>query len=306
MPLNANQTTMKIYGTGSQNTVPTSGTLEGRELFINTFNAYHVGSVAIANAGINFTADDVGFVGTGTFTGGTQLAAPTFVIDSVDAATGEITGLSILFYGAWSSPPTSLTGTVSFPNAAGSGFTATITLLDNPTIANGGGLYVGDAVDPNEVVKVTGSIAAQDHNNVNIVGGSISNVTLNGVDITANAGNTTRLVGAELVNPAIDGGTQTNVDIESGNIGSAGTYFPTAYITDLFVPNTDLPNGVTSLGSLILGSDGQVYVTDTLRTGNLIVDGNLAVTGGVRVGDDTFNNITGSIVATNDVTAFGS
>ena len=216
MPLNSNQTTLKIYGTGSQNTQPTSGTLEGRELFINTFNAYHIDTVAIANAGSSFTSDDVGLVGTGTFTGGTQLMAPTFVIDSVDNDTGEITGITILFYGAWSSPPTSLTGTVAFPDASGTGFTATITLFDNPSIANGGGLFVGDAVDPNEVVKVTGSIAAQDHNNVNIVGGSISNVTLNGVDITANAGNTTRLVGAELVNPAIDGGTQVNVDIQSG------------------------------------------------------------------------------------------
>lgn len=306
MPLNSNQTTLKIYGTGSQNTAPTSGTLESRELFINTFNAYHVETVTIANAGSSFTSDDVGFVGTGTFTGGTQLVAPTFVIDSVDNATGEITGITILFYGAWSSPPTSLTGTVTFPDASGTGFTATITLFDNPSIANGGGLFVGDAVDPNEVVKVTGSLAGQDHNNVSIIGGSISGVTLNGVDLTSNTNNMTRLVGAEIINAEIEGGSQVNVDIQSGNIGSAGTYFPTAYITDLFVPNTDLPNGVTSLGSLILGSDGQVYVTNTLRTGNLIVDGNLAVTGGVRVGDDTFNTITGSIVATNDVTAFGS
>jgi len=303
MPSTANQTTIKLYGTNTANRVPTTNTLSQRELFINTYNAYNVSSVAITSGGTNYTSNDIGKVCTVTFTGGTQLQPLRIVVQAVTS--GAISQIAVVDYGEFTVPPGTLLGTINVPSSSGSGATTTVTFFANPSIEVGGGLYVGDATEgPGEVVQVTGSLAPQDHNAVNITGGNISGVNLTGVTIASSASAPAVFTNPTINNPTIVGGTITGATISGGTVGTQGSPVPSAYITALSVPNTTPPAGIQ--GVLVLGADGVVYVTNNPTINSLTTTTNITVRGALAVGSTITPGSLGTIKGQGDVTAFAT
>jgi hypothetical protein len=303
MPSTANQTTIKLYGTNTVNRVPTANTLSARELFINTYNSYNVSTATITSGGTNYSSNDIGKVCTVTFSGGTQVQPLRIVIQAVTS--GVITQIGVVDYGEFTTPPGTLLGTINVPSTSGSGATTTVTFFTNPTIEVGGGLYVGDSTDaPGEVVQVTGSLAAQDHNAVNITGGNISGVNLTGVTIASSSSAPAVLTNPTINNPTITGGTISGATITGGSVGTSGSFLPSAYITALHVPNTTPPAGIQ--GVLVLGADGIVYVTNNPTINSLTTTSNITVRGALAVGSTINPGSLGTIKGQGDVTAFAT
>lgn len=303
MPLNANQTTIKLYGSNTVNRVPTANTLQQRELFINTYNSYNVSTVSITSGGSNYSSNDIGKVCPVVFTGGTQLQPLRVVIQAVTS--GVISQIAIVDYGQFTVPPSTLLGTINVPSSSGAGATTTVTFFANPSIEIGGGLFVGDATEgPGEVVQVTGSLAAQDHNAVNITGGNISGVNLTGVTIASSSSAPAVFTNPTINTPTITGGTISGATITGGSVGTSGSFVPNAYITALRVPFTQPPAGTQ--GVLVLGADGIVYVTNNPTINSLITTSNITVRGGLAVGSSITAGTIGTIKAQGDVTAFAT
>lgn len=302
MPLNANQTTIKLYGTNTASRVPTTNTLGQRELFINTFNAYNVSTVTITSGGTNYSSADIGKVCIVTFTGGTQVQPLRVVVQEVTS--GAISQIAVVDYGSFTVPPSTLLGTINVPTSTGSGATTTVAFFANPSVETGGGLYVGDATQANEVVQVTGSLAPQDHNAVNITGGNISGVNLTGVMIASSASAPAILTNPTINTPTITGGTISGAEISGGTVGTLAAPVPSAYITALSVPNTVPPAGIQ--GVLVLGADGVVYVTNNPTINSLTTTTNITVRGALAVGSSINPGSLGTIKGQGDVTAFAT
>ena len=293
MPSTSGQSNIKLYGTNTANRVPTTNTLTSRELFINTYNSYNVSSVSITSGGSGYTSDDIGKVCPVVFTGGTQLQPLRIVIQAV--TDGVITQIAVVDYGQFTIPPSTLLGVISVPASSGSGASTTVAFFSNPTIEVGGGLYVGDATEaPGEVVQVTGSLAPQDHNAVNITGGNISGVNLTGVTIASSSS-----APAVFSNPTIN-----NAIITGGSVGTSSSFIPSAYITALRVPFTQPPAGTQ--GVLVLGADGIVYVTNNPTFETLTTSSNIIVRGALAVGSSVNPGSVGTIKGQGDVTAFAT
>jgi hypothetical protein len=303
MPSTANQTTIKLYGTNTINRVPTTNTLTARELFVNTYNSYNVSTATITSGGTNYSTNDIGKVCTVTFSSGTQVQPLRIVIQAITS--GAITQIGVVDYGEFTTPPGTLLGTINVPSSSGSGATTTVTFFTNPTTEVGGGLYVGDATNaPGEVVKLTGSLAPQDHGAVNITGGNISGVNLTGVTIASSSSAPAVLTNPTIINPTITGGTISGATITGGSVGTSGSFVPSAYITALYVPNTTPPAGIQ--GVLVLGADGIVYVTNNPTINSLTTTTNITVRGALAVGSTITPGSLGTIKGQGDVTAFAT
>lgn len=311
MPASAANTTIQLFGSNTVNRVPPGGTLMQREPFINTYNSYGVETVAVSDGGSGFTVADVGKVVTVTIPNLTAIHNLQIAITAVSS--GAITGIQIFNYGGYPIPPATSPTIVpiTVPDSAGINASISVTFFGAPTLEDGGGLYVGDATQLAEIVKVLGSLGAQDHSMVNITGGNISGVNMSNVNLVGGAGAITGLTNVSLdmstiTTSTIDGSTITNTAFNSGTIGTAMAPISSAYITSLNIPNTQPPMGVTGVGVLILGSDGRVYATPTPTVTGITVTGNAQINGGLGVGSGINNVTAGSIRTTNDITAFAA
>ena len=315
MPSNTNQTTMKIYGTGTSKTLPSSNTLQQRELFVNTFNSFNTAKADLATGGQGFTdANDLGKVYNVTFTGGTQNNPLKVVIQKINSATGAINQIAIVDYGSWSVLPQNTTGTIIATSpSVGTGATITATFYATASIETGGGLYVGDNIQTNKTVQVTGSIAPQNYDNVNITGGNLSNVSLTNATIVSSSQSPSSLTNTTLNSPKIIGGTQTGTTLTGVTVGN-GLATDTTTVNlgapgALQLAYTELPPGISSQGVLVLGSDGKVYITNSPIVTNIQVTRNAIVNGAAAiVGSATLSStlLQGKIYAQSDVTAFSN
>lgn len=301
MPATSNNMTLQVYGSNTPNRVPDIGTLRPREFFVNTHNSYNIATLTIANGGSGYDATDIGRTGTITLSGITIIVAVEVIITAV--TNGEVTGLGIVNYGQYESIPAVLTGPLVVNGASGSGAQVTVAFFVNPRTETGGGLFVGDATDTNEVVQVTGSLGAQDHDMVNITGGNISNVTLTNVSLTSGAQAPTTLQMPTLISPMLEGGTINGATITGGSLGTSSSFIPDAYIQNLRIENKTFPVGVTGVGVLMLGSDGIVYVTPNPTVSSL-TSNTYVQAGAIGVGVPGSSVPAGAIRATGDITAF--
>ena len=317
---------MLFYGTNTPDKVIPVGSLNAREPFINTYNSYNVLTVALANQGTGYLTSDIGKICTVNLTGGTQIRPLSVIINSVVA--GAITSVSIIDFGAWTNPPSVLTGNLVFPAtqpSPGSGAAVFTTFALYPTIeaypqevnaVGGGGLFVGDATSgTTETVRVTGSLAPQDYTNVNITGGSISNVTLNSVNMISGATTPSVLTNVTLREPIVRGasiGTDTTVTPNIPTTITAATItggtIDLSSTGNLKVKNTGFPSGVTGVGVLVLGSDGNVYVTNNLDANTIATlqtASYVKVGGGLAVGSAVVaaNVAAGAVRASGDLIA---
>lgn len=312
MPASAANTTIQLFGSNTANRVPTAAQLGPRETFINTYNSYHVETASVSSGGAGFTVADVGKVVVVSIPGLSAVHPLEIIISEVSGA-GVITDIQIFNYGGYTAPPATSPTIVpiTVPGSAGINASISVTFFDTPALEDGGGMYVGDATQAGEIVKVVGSLAPQDHSMVNITGGNISGVNMSNVNLVGGASAITGLTNVSLdmstiTTSTIDGSTITNTAFNSGTIGTAMAPLSNAYITSLNLPNTQPPVGVTGVGVLILGSDGRVYATPTPTVTGITVTGNAQINGGLGVGSGINNVTAGSIRTTNDITAFAA